>query len=114
MAGLFLYVQSRVEKKIRLIRQIRGQKRNLWKFVAIRGNSCKRKTKEKNGYASRCYGRQELASLYFPFITPSAAWRKLRSLMGEDTRLHRLSLIRRRTFTPIEVERIFGVLGCPL
>ena len=58
-------------------------------------------------------GRMELAQLYFPHILPRSAWQKLKSLFEEDPDLQRISRIKRRTFTPAEVNIIYRRLGHP-
>ena len=59
------------------------------------------------------YGRMELAQIYFPHICGRAAWRKLKDCMAEYPELDPLLAIKRRTFLPLEVERIFRNLGVP-
>jgi hypothetical protein len=59
------------------------------------------------------YGRMELAQIYFPHICGRAAWRKLKDCMAEYPELDPLLAINRRTFLPLEVERIFRNLGVP-
>ena len=58
-------------------------------------------------------GRTELAQLYFPFILPHSAWKKLKSLLEEDPDLQRLTMFKRRSFTPAEVNIIYQRLGHP-
>ena len=60
------------------------------------------------------YGRMELAQLYFPNICGRAAWRKLKEIMADDPALKPLTGIKRRTFLPIEVDRIFHAIGRPV
>ena len=55
----------------------------------------------------------ELAQLYFPHILPRSAWQKLKSLFEEDPDLQRISRIKRRTFTPAEINIIYQRLGHP-
>ncbi|MBR7030009.1 MAG: DUF4248 domain-containing protein [Prevotella sp.] len=62
---------------------------------------------------NRTYKRAELAALYFPDITPQAAWRKLRGWICLNPQLRRLDQTGRRSFTPAEVTLIFVVLGEP-
>ena len=64
----------------------------------------------KNG---QCLGRTELAHRYFPYIQPQSAWQKLRSLLAEDPDLEHLARLNRRTFLPIEVNKIYQRLGQP-
>lgn len=61
----------------------------------------------------QCYGRMELAQIYFPHICGRAAWRKLKDCMADEPSLQSLLSARRRTFLPAEVERIFQAIGCP-
>lgn len=66
----------------------------------------------------RTYGRTELASLYFPSMSPESAWRKLRGWIylcaPLRERLRAMGYVRsRRTFTPAEVAEIFRYLGEP-
>lgn len=63
--------------------------------------------------AIRTYGRTELAQLYFPAITPRAAWAKLRLYMSEKPQLSELLETGHRSFMPSEVATIFGCLGRP-
>ena len=58
-------------------------------------------------------GRAQLAQRYFPFIQPQSAWQKLRSLLAEDPDLEHLARLNRRTFLPIEVNKIYQRLGQP-
>jgi len=58
-------------------------------------------------------GRAELAQKYFPFIQPQSAWLKLKSLLAEDPELQHLAQLKRRTFLPAEVAKIFASLGKP-
>jgi hypothetical protein len=58
-------------------------------------------------------GRTELAMRYFPNIQPQSAWQKLRSLLADDPALAPLATLRRRTFLPAEVTRIYEILGHP-
>ena len=58
-------------------------------------------------------GRAELAQKYFPFIQPQSAWLKLKSLMAEDPCLAPLTRLKRRTFLPSEVAKIYASLGHP-
>lgn len=62
---------------------------------------------------NRCYGRMELAQLYFPNICGRAAWRKLKDYMGEYPELRALLTTGRRTFLPFEVSLIFNAFGRP-
>ncbi len=67
---------------------------------------------------STTYGRTELAQMYFPGLTPGAAWRKLRSWIALcrplGAELRRLGYDgRRRTFTPAEAAAIFAYIGEP-
>ena len=62
---------------------------------------------------SKTLGRTELAQLYFPYILPHSAWKKYKSLLEEDSDLQRISRVKRRTFTPAEVNIIYQRLGHP-
>ena len=62
---------------------------------------------------NRTYKRAELAALYFPDITPQAAWRKLRGWICLNPQLRRLDQTGRRSFTPAAVTLISGLLGEP-
>jgi hypothetical protein len=58
-------------------------------------------------------GRMELAQLYFPYILPRSAWQKLKSLLDEDPALQHLTTLKRRSFLPSEVNKIYQHLGHP-
>ena len=58
-------------------------------------------------------GRTELAQLYFPYILPKSAWEKLKALLLEDPALEHLAKLKRRTFLPAEVNKIYQSLGQP-
>ena len=58
-------------------------------------------------------GRTELAQLYFPYILPKSAWEKLKALLLEDPALASLAQLKRRTFLPVEVNKIYQSLGQP-
>ena len=58
-------------------------------------------------------GRTELAQQYFPFINPHSAWQKLRSLLADHPDLVHLAQLKRRTFLPAEVAKIYASLGHP-
>ena len=62
---------------------------------------------------TRSFGRTELAQVYFPRLCPEAAWHKLRSWLMFNPRLAHLCELRRRTFTPAEVQLIYAELGEP-
>ena len=62
---------------------------------------------------SRTFGRTELAQLYFPLLTPAAAWRKLQLWLLLQPSLNHLACLRSRTFTPAQVKLIFEGLGEP-
>ena len=51
--------------------------------------------------------------MYFPYIQPHTAWQKLRSLLVDDPALAHLAQLRRRTFLPAEVNKIYQTLGRP-
>ena len=59
------------------------------------------------------FGRTELAARYFPYIQPHTAWQKLRGLLADDPELCHLATLRRRTFLPAEVAKIYASLGHP-
>ena len=60
------------------------------------------------------YGRIELAKLYFPRLTPTSAWRKLKGWMEVNPELRQiLHSTRFRTFTKKQVEQIVETLGDP-
>ena len=56
-------------------------------------------------------GRTELAQRYFPNIQPRSAWLKLKAIMEETPELEPLTRLRRRTFTPAEVNIIYQFIG---
>ena len=58
-------------------------------------------------------GRAELALKYFPYIQPQSAWLKLKSLLQDDPALAHLAKLKRRTFLPAEVSKIYSSLGPP-
>ena len=58
-------------------------------------------------------GRSELAHLYFPNLAPKCAWQKLRRWLQLNPRLRSLTVIRRHTFSPQEVQLIYSELGEP-
>ena len=62
---------------------------------------------------SPAMGRTELAQLYFPYIQPQNAWQKLRALLSDDPALAHLTMLRRRSFLPNEVNMIYQHLGRP-
>ena len=61
----------------------------------------------------RTYGRTELAVCYFPRLQPMSAWLKLKSLLSENPDLAPLSQLKRRSFLPAEVAKIYESLGHP-
>lgn len=69
--------------------------------------------KQNNNNTIRTIGRTELAALYFPYIQPHTAWQKLRGLLAEDPELAPLTKLKRRTFLPVEVNKIYHSLGQP-
>ena len=69
--------------------------------------------KDLTEHKAQSLGRTELATRYFPHIQPQNAWQKLRSLLAEDPSLAALATLRRRTFLPIEVNKIYQSLGRP-
>lgn len=58
-------------------------------------------------------GRTELATRYFPHILPQTAWQKLRGLLASDPDLAPLAQLKRRSFLPVEVNKIYQALGQP-
>ena len=69
--------------------------------------------KSNLGRPGEVLGRTELAQLYFPYILPKSAWEKLKALLLEDPALAPLATLRRRTFLPSEVAKIYASLGHP-
>ena len=61
----------------------------------------------------KTFGRTELAQQYFPKLCPEAAWHKLRQWITINPALSHLRELRRRTFTPAEVQLIFSEIGEP-
>lgn len=71
-----------------------------------------------NNYPIRAYGRTQLAQIYFPEMTPDAAYRKLKSWIEGCTELKKaLGRLgygsRQRMYTPAQVAAIFDLLGEP-
>ena len=62
---------------------------------------------------TRSYGRTELATRYFPNIKPMSAWLKLKTLLLEYPDLVPLAQLKRRSFLPAEVNKIYQALGQP-
>ena len=62
---------------------------------------------------TRSFGRTELATHYFPNIQPMSAWLKLKSLLSENPDLAPLAQLKRRSFLPAEVAKIYESLGPP-
>ena len=58
-------------------------------------------------------GRTQLAQMYFPYIQPQSAWLKLKTLLLENPDLAPLTQLKRRTFLPAEVNKIYQSLGQP-
>ena len=58
-------------------------------------------------------GRSELAQQYFPNLEQRNAWQKLRRWLCLNPRLRPLTVIRRHTFLPQEVQLIYEELGEP-
>ena len=58
-------------------------------------------------------GRSELAQRYFPYVQPMSAWLKLKALLMENPDLEPLTQLKRRTFSPAEVNKIYQLLGQP-
>ena len=82
-------------------------------FVASIKTSKAMSQKSNLGRPGEVYGRTELAQLYFPYILPKSAWEKLKALLLEDPALVPLATLRRRTFLPSEVAKIYASLGHP-
>jgi hypothetical protein len=57
--------------------------------------------------------RSELAQRYFPYVQPMSAWLKLKALLLENPDLEPLTQVKRRTFSPAEVNKIYQALGQP-
>ena len=62
---------------------------------------------------SQSMGRSELAQCYFPYVQPMSAWLKLKALLMENPDLAPLTQLKRRTFSPAEVNKIYQSLGQP-
>ena len=71
------------------------------------------KSVNRKPYTVNSLGRTQLAQRYFPYIQPQNAWQKLRGLLAEYPDLRPLTTLRRRTFLPAEVNKIYQVLGQP-
>ena len=82
-------------------------------FVASIKTSKAMSQKSNLGRPGEVLGRTELAQLYFPYILPKSAWEKLKALLLEDPALAPLATLRRRTFLPSEVAKIYASLGHP-
>ena len=63
---------------------------------------------------SQSMGRSELAQRYFPYVQPMSAWLKLKALLLENPDLAPLTQLKRRTFSPAEVNKIYQALGQPI
>ena len=68
---------------------------------------------ESSNLKPQTFGRTQLAQMYFPNIQPMSAWLKLKSLLSEDPDLAPLSQLKRRSFLPAEVAKIYESLGHP-
>ncbi len=69
-------------------------------------------------FTIRTYGRLELASYYYPNVSPTSAWRHLRKdirlYKGLLERLHQIGYdIHCRSFTPAQVKAIVDCIGEP-
>jgi hypothetical protein len=64
-------------------------------------------------FKAQSLGRTELATRYFPHILPQTAWQKLRGLLASDPDLAPLAQLKRRSFLPVEVNKIYQALGQP-
>ena len=58
-------------------------------------------------------GRSEFAQRYFPYVQPMSAWLKLKALLMENPDLEPLTQLKRRTFSPAEVNKIYQALWQP-
>ena len=72
----------------------------------------------ENKSTIRTYGRTELAQLYSPYITPDAAWRRLRRWIAFNKSLTKKLaasgyIPTQRVFTPAQVKLIMDELGDP-
>ena len=61
----------------------------------------------------KTFGRTELALLYFPTLTPAAAWRKLHQWLLLQPSLAHFANMPTRTFSPAQVALIFQHIGEP-
>ena len=72
---------------------------------------------ERGNFRIRAYGRQELALLYNPNMTPDAAYRKLQKWIdyapGLRERLDKAGNYKARTWTPAQVALIVEAIGEP-
>ena len=69
---------------------------------------------QKSSFSRPCaMGRSELAQQYFPHLEQKCAWQKLRHWLFLNPRLRPLTVIRRHTFSPQEVQLIYEELGEP-
>ena len=70
-------------------------------------------THESSKLKVQSIGRSELAQRYFPYVQPMSAWLKLKALLLENPDLEPLTQLKRRTFSPAEVNKIYQALGQP-
>ena len=70
-------------------------------------------TQESSQLKVQSIGRSELAQRYFPYVQPMSAWLKLKALLMENPDLAPLTQLKRRTFSPAEVNKIYQSLGQP-
>ena len=68
---------------------------------------------QSSHFKIQSFGRTELATRYFPNIKPMSAWLKLKALLLENPDLAPLTQLKRRTFSPAEVNKIYQALGQP-
>ena len=59
------------------------------------------------------YTKKELSLMYFPNDSYVNGWRKLKSILSDETRLHALLASRRHTIYPHELALIIQEIGDP-
>ena len=64
-------------------------------------------------FVIRYYGKSELAMIYYPKISPSAAAKKFRNELRTCPRLRHLVSKSKHDFTPRQVRKIVKELGKP-
>ena len=70
-------------------------------------------TVQSSQFKVQSIGRSELAQRYFPYVQPMSAWLKLKALLMENPDLAPLAQLKRRSFLPCEVNKIYQTLGQP-